>query len=774
MGTQASTSALPLKSTGSVLWSVGVWLFVVLLAMVALWELRAPAPVPATAPADKFSAERALAHLQVITKSPHSIGSPANAAVRDYLVARLSALQLAPQIFPAIGVNRGGNTRVVIGNTQDVIARLPGTASSGAILLMAHYDSVYRAPGAADDGAGVAAILEVVRALRSGAALRNDLIVVLTDGEEAGLLGAEAFVAAHPWMRDIGVILNFEARGDQGPSLLFETSAGNRKLIESVAAAASYPTGSSLFYSFYKLLPNDTDFTVFRPSATPGLNFAFGAGLAAYHTSLDNIHDLSLSSLQHHGSYALDLVRYFGQMDIKELQQPHGDDVFFDWLGYRFVAYSEGWVLPGQIVVTLLLICTLLLSAGRSGVPIARILLALFPAALILVIIPLISVAIWWLVARILAGRMIFGDAPANSWLLAGTALAGIALGSVALHWLRRRFTVWELSLAGLVLVCILSWPLALLLPAGSYLLFWPLLFATIGSLLIAARRRIGQASELGIMALPATAMTVLLFAPVAYLLYIFLTLQIITVLAVGLLLGLFFLLSIPLLNIAIPRERWRSLALVLLVCSLTSIAVGAKLSHASPQHPRRDTILYSLNSDDQTAKWISYDRSLDDWTTHFIDKAHFTNQPVPDFLAGSQRSVISAPASPVQLAPPMVEITSHTQQGETHNLRMNIRSQRGAEVLFVAFNKEVELLSLRIGGREVARRPNSKPTTVILLGMPAKGADLELTIKALSGISFWLMDQSAGLPAEPPQRPGDLVAGDGSDVTVVCRKYSL
>ena len=179
---------------------------------------------------------------------------------------------------------------VIVAHIHDILARLPGTTSSGTIMLMAHYDSVLLSSGAADDGSSVAAILESVRALRaSPTALKNDLILLFTDGEEeAGLLGAEAFATAHPWIKDVSLIMNFEARGDRGPSLLFQTSPGNSFLIETTAHSASYPVGSSLFYSLYILLPNDTDFTIFRPYKIPGLNFAFGENLEAFHSGLNN------------------------------------------------------------------------------------------------------------------------------------------------------------------------------------------------------------------------------------------------------------------------------------------------------------------------------------------------------------------------------------------------------------------------------------------------------------------------------------------------------
>ena len=51
-----------------------------------------PDPVPASAPPTEFSSGRALDHVRVIAQKPHPMGSPENAAVRDYLVKELKAL----------------------------------------------------------------------------------------------------------------------------------------------------------------------------------------------------------------------------------------------------------------------------------------------------------------------------------------------------------------------------------------------------------------------------------------------------------------------------------------------------------------------------------------------------------------------------------------------------------------------------------------------------------------------------------------------------------
>ena len=160
-----------------------------------------PRPVPATAPLTVFSSGRALQHIEAIAQKPHPTGSPANAAVRDYLVRELAALGLRPEV-QKVTAARYASGELVAGTPENVVARLKGTATGKAFMLAAHYDSVPTGPGASDDGAGVAAMLETARALKAGPPLKHDVIFLFTDGEEAGLLGARAFVDSHPWAKE--------------------------------------------------------------------------------------------------------------------------------------------------------------------------------------------------------------------------------------------------------------------------------------------------------------------------------------------------------------------------------------------------------------------------------------------------------------------------------------------------------------------------------------------------------------------------------------------
>ena len=760
---QQPSSATPLLAGAA-------WCCLFLLAGMAIFALKAPDAVPASAPQNEFSAQRALDHVRAIARVPHPIGTNANAEARQYLVDQLSALGLNPQIFTAVGIDND-SWALVAGRANDIVGRLPGMANSGAILLMAHYDSVSSGPGAADDASGVAAILEGLRALKAGPRLKNDLIVLITDGEEPGLLGAESFVASHPWMKDVGLLMNFEARGNHGPSMLFETSANNSALVNEVARTAPYPVASSLFYSLYKLLPNDTDFTQFRHARTPGLNFAFGGHLEAYHSRLDTPENLDTASMQHHGLYLVSLVRQFGQMDLENFKRESGDDVFFDWYGANLITYSERWVLIAQIAVTLLLVVVIVSSVQRAEARPGRFFRAIAGSFLMLVVVPGIMAVAGWLLLLILGGGMQLGDTPANSFLLNGLVLLGIATGSFVLARLRRRFRLEELSLAGLTLVCILSWAFALLLPAGHYLLFWPLFFAVCGFLTLAILRA-GSPESRAAAALPATVITVLLFAPVAYLLYVFLTLSLLSIAAAGLLLSLFFLICVPFANMAVPQRPWRTIVLPLLAAAASCLAVGIFQSNHSSQHPGHDHLLYSLNADDHTAVWISDDSALDGYTAQFLGKAP-RREAVPNYLTGSLRTPFSAAASPIDLQPPISEIKADEQQGALHHLRMNVKSQRNADLMVVRFDPSVKPVSMEISGRNVKPQSGQGGLFMLLHGMGAQGADLDLTLNAPSGVSFWISDYSAGLPTAIP-RPPEFIAAQGSDQTVVCRQYKL
>ena len=203
----------------------------ILLGLLAIHSIEPPPAADANAPLAEFSAARAMRDVREIAKAPRMLGSAENDRVRDYLVGRLRELGASPAVQTATVARHtqsGPDTWAIVDN---VVATIPGTSPTGSVLMVAHYDSAPSGPGAADNAASVAAILEAMRALKTGPAARNDLIVLFTDGEELGLLGAKAFVETQPALSNIKVVLNFEMRGDYGPSMMFQTRSQHSWLV---------------------------------------------------------------------------------------------------------------------------------------------------------------------------------------------------------------------------------------------------------------------------------------------------------------------------------------------------------------------------------------------------------------------------------------------------------------------------------------------------------------------------------------------------------------
>jgi hypothetical protein len=377
-------------------------LFILLLVTLCILRLSPPAMLSANAPAAEFSAERAMRHLKEVASAPHPVGSTEQARVREYLLGQLSSLGVQPEVQEAVSVNSRGRPPFRAATVHNILARLRGTGNGKAVALVAHYDSVPAGPGASDNGSGVAVLLETLRALKSGPPLSNDVIFLFSDAEEEGLLGAQAFVDAHPWAKDVGLALNFDARGTSGPSLMFETSGNNRLLIECVAGAQSRSFASSLFYELYRLLPNDTDMSVFKRAGLPGLNFAFVKGAVRYHAGSDNIAALDGQSLQHQGSNALALARRFGNENLSALSAG-GNAVYFDLLGGLLVHYPQSWAFP-HLLVTIILYGAVVVYGFRKRlltVPGLVIGFAALPAGIICAV---LAVGLVWSAVRMLHG----------------------------------------------------------------------------------------------------------------------------------------------------------------------------------------------------------------------------------------------------------------------------------------------------------------------------------------------------------------------------------
>jgi hypothetical protein len=323
-------------------------------AVVIAWAgEQTPKAQPAGAPATAFSAVRAMADVRAIGSVAHPIGSDANHAVRDQLLARMTALGLNPKVHSGLGVNSrqsAGGLIIAAANVDNLVGVLPGRdRNAPAIALMAHYDSVPGSPGAADDAAGVAAALETVRAIAAQGTPARDVVVLLTDGEEAGLLGARAFFADDPLAKHIGFIFNMEARGAAGRAQMFQTGDGNGEAIGLLRRTAPDPHASSLTGYIYAHMPNDTDFTVSKKAGVAGLNYAFLDHQFEYHSPTSTAATLDPGTLQDMGQQVLATARPMAFSSTLPAKTP--DLIYGQTLGGALLSYppAAGWLLLAAI-----------------------------------------------------------------------------------------------------------------------------------------------------------------------------------------------------------------------------------------------------------------------------------------------------------------------------------------------------------------------------------------------------------------------------------------
>jgi hypothetical protein len=745
--------------------AIGVVIIILALIITGLYHATPPAPLLASVSPSVFSSARAMSTVRHIAQKPHPIGTSENAKVRNYLVAELKALGLEPHVQTALGVNKS-NQGGSVGVVRNVLVRVPGRISSKALLLVAHYDSTHTGPGAADDGASVAAILETLRALKTLPTLQNDLICLFTDGEEAGLLGSEAFVAEHPWAKRIGLVLNFEYRGNQGPFIMFETSLGNGKLISGFAKATPHPLGNSLMYEVYKHMPNDTDMTVFKWAGIPGMNFAAIEGVTSYHTQLDRPDLLQEGSLQHQGEILLALAQHFGNTPLDDLRS--ADSVYFDAPGLGLVNYTVSWVLPLCGVLILLFAIALHLGLKSRELRGARTALR---ALAFLIIIPLlagISQLLWAGIRRLHPeyDTLLHGDTYNSHWYLLAFVMLVIGLFAFIQSGMRRWIRPMELALGAMGCWLVFLIAASIGLPGASFLFFWPLapLLLTLGILFWQRIENTSSPLFLGLILL-GVAPGILMLTPLIKALFAGLTPQLmgvvmaVMVMLLGLLVSLIDALTQRLL---LP---WLSLATGILFLVTGSLTAGFDTGH-----PRPDNLFYAVDGSTGNALWLSQDKSLDAWTRNFFP-SNPERRPIPEIF-GEGSWAFWATAAPVFALPaPTIEVLEDSTTGTIRKINIQVRSLRHAPKLSLSV-EGTGVISSKVEGRlfSQAFRPEWRLKG---FGMPEKGLNIELNVQAGSPFKIRVIDISYELPPTSLQsRPPNMIAQPFglSDTTVVVK----
>src|SRR5579859_800493 len=769
------------------LWVAGAGIAALLTATLLAYRIP-PALGPGVSPAI-FSAARARAILDDLVGGgvPHPIGSAENAQVRERIVLRLRALGYTAELQTGLVCNDFGGC----GAPTNIVATYGAeTGVKDAVLLAAHYDSVPAGPGASDDGAGVARLLEIARVLTVLPARRHPIVLLITDGEEAGLLGALLFTREHRLAAHVWAAVNMEARGVSGPSLMFETGKANLWLMQRYAAAMRTPISNSLFYVVYKTLPNNTDFTVFKAAAYQGFNFAFIGDVADYHTPLDSLAHTSSSSLQHQGDNALSAV--LALADSADVHPPAQDAVFFDVFARGVVVWPATWVLPAALLAGLLLMAeaAVLFRRGLLRAPQAA-----YGAIGVLANVAVggaLSLAVLALL-RVL-GRLPPVDAP--SWIahpqamhIGFAALAVASTGAVAL-WFARRAGFWGFWLGGSSCLALISMACAVLAPGASYVFLLGALAAALAPLrgLFFAKDRAPTQGMLEFVALAPSFIMLAVLLPLLLLMYSALGALAWPITTMVLCLTGCFLL--PLLANATPQAP-RIILLTGSAVTFAGIWITLLLPTYSAASPQRLNVEYWIDADRGAAHWWiqAASRDLPEAMTGIapfdpLPRARFAGYPGQGFFADAPSLPLAAPELSQLSATPGISATPGSSPVMTH-FELLMKSPRGARSGFVVFpahaNVREAVVATRIGPlRAKLHAFRSGNTVLTISGLPPEGLQFGFDTTA-TALPVMVFDQSHGLPDELSQgkalqqaRPKNATSSQDGDVTVVQRTVLL
>jgi len=512
------------------------------------WKILRPPMPPSESDTDYPAYVRMMANLKAMTVAPHPPGSKELESVRTYLLEQIRAMGLEPKIenvtytvadvmadmFERNGVpdfenmpplvnglshednfKSGIRTRAHFDEKdelvlQNILVKLDAPETDRGILMSAHYDTKKTTPGAADDMVSVTSLLEAMREQAGNPNLQSDLYFLFTDGEELGTLGAKAFVRSHPELLDtIDLVVNFEARGNRGGLLMFETSDDNLDEVRYLQSASPRPLAFSFTTALYHRMPNGTDLTRFLNAGYSGLNFAAAEGVENYHEESDSFENLDRGTAYHFLLTVLEVADHAAQVPFEDGRNQ--DSLFFP-------------LLPGYLVI-MSKAASYVLSAAAAGF------------------------ALWYMIFQIRMGSLRLRTIIAGmGWLLgwmAGAAVLswGIVSGVTRLLHLGEStnndtvflsilFAVGACTLAaGIIRVHKLSLhealagllPLLLLLIVGSAVLFQDISYlfslATLGILVVALldRYRIGRWIATAVVSTG----IVLLYTPVCWLIYV-------------------------------------------------------------------------------------------------------------------------------------------------------------------------------------------------------------------------------------------------------------
>ncbi len=644
-----------------------------------------------------FSMEAATSHIEYLSNQPHYLGSKYQKRVKNYLIKKLQELKLEVR-YQTQNSNRIYPNSLSFAYTENIFATLKSNDKNAkTLVLMAHYDSVsFASPGAGDDASGVAVILEGLRVFlnkHKDKPPKNNIVVLFTDAEEVGLMGAKAFVEKYYDIKNVEMVLNFEARGTAGSSyMLMETQGGNHALLQAFKKAnIMYPNSNSLAYSIYKLLPNDTDLTIFRKNANiQGMNFAFIDDYFNYHTQRDNLANLSMDSLAHQALYLMPLLEVFSETDLTTLHSQQ-DDVYFQIPFYKTVNYPYATTLILSILNLVAFFVIILIGIKNKSLNLkntAKASTPLFKALTIVLLASLILLKfIYWLhphYNEILQGFTYNG----HSYIIL-FALMTFMIVHFFYRQVNDKYRLAELIIFPTFIWLVISFACAFYLTGAHFFV----IISLIGTLSLGLQ--VFRKKDLPSLHLLLFAPVILLFSPFFQQIPVALGLKILPF--IGLLLALYIASFIPSITIVknfyIPHKALLIILLVIFYQTERTAAFNAK-----QQHP--DSLYYLQDSDENKSFWLTYDNRLDDWNKAYFEKSTLNSEDLATFQKKYKRKFkIVAEAENKKLNQPKITLTKKRQYADRTIYHFKINSWQNIMQISLYSNTPLTLLNLSING---------------------------------------------------------------------------
>ena len=677
----------------------------------------------------EFSIKNALSHLKEISKTTHYTGSENHIEVQNYIVNELKKLGLQPEIQQQVAINNKWRAAT---NNANIIATIKGSEVGKSLVLLTHYDSnPHSSLGASDAGSGVVTILESVRAfLAKNKTPKNDIHIVITDAEELGLLGAKAFVDKHPLAKNVGLVLNFEARGSGGPSyMLMETNSKNSKLLtEFIKANPNYPAANSLMYSIYKMLPNDTDLTVFRENGNiNGFNFAFIGDHFDYHTAQDSYERLDRETLLHQADYLMTTLNYFANSDLSNLNSTK-DHVYTNFPFTSLLHYPFSWILPLLIVAILILLGILFFGIALNKITIKGLLKGFTPFTISLVICVGVSILLW---------KGILLIHPHYNDILHGFTYNGyeyIAAFSLLNIWLLfkiykpffKKYTGADLVVAPLIFWLIINVLIFIYLKGAAYFII-PVYFAllTLGIFIFIESKRTIKIVVSTVLAIP----IIFIFTPQIKMFPVGLGLK--NLFISGLFLVLIFGLMTPIF--ATYKSR-KTLVKMIGITTVFFFAFATYNSGFDEDKKKPNSAVFIADLDSNQSYWATYDSKVDAYTKQFFGdnptKGNFTGSTSKSKYNTSYKFHKKTENRAVN--PPIISTVIDTIIGNNRNVSLLIKPQRNVNKFELIANapitfNEIGVQNVTLDKKKISDTFKVKKGTILSYFMAANDSILKV-----------------------------------------------